>query len=185
LGDIQGTRQYEGLGGTAVSGQILMRMHADLERAQSALRGMSGPDAAKAKAEIDLLDKRIQVFRILVDNCRNGLEYQYQLDFAKNGRLRRPVEFQEHLTDITEWNQLKRIARLEMDNATLLAKLLEENPDAVLIDVAEGDEVESIRVLGKDLAAQLRRKVQIMVRHWEDYERLFDEEKPKPAPNEP
>jgi hypothetical protein len=185
LGDIQGTRQYEGLGGTAVSGQLLMRMHADLERAQAALRGMSGADAAKAKAEIDLLDKRIQVLRILVDNGRNGLEYQYQLDFARNGRLRRPVEFQEHLTDITEWNQLKRIARMEMDNATLLANILEANPDAVLLDVAEGDEVESIRVLGKDLAAQLRRKVQIMVRHWEDYERLFDQEQPKPAANEP
>jgi hypothetical protein len=186
LGDIQGTRQYEGLGGTAVSGQLLMRMQADLERAQERLRAMAAsPAVARNKEALELMDKRVQVLRILVDNSRNGLEYQYQLDFARDGRLRRPIEFQEHLTDITEWNWLKRIARHEMDNSTMLADLLEANPNHVLIDTADDNREESIRVLGKDLPAQLRRKVQLMVRHWEDYERLFDEEMKPPAPNKP
>jgi hypothetical protein len=36
-------------------------------------------------------------------------------------------------------------------------------------------------VLGPDLAQQLRLRVKIMARYWEDYERLFDEEKPLPG----
>jgi hypothetical protein len=167
LGDIQGTRQYEGLGGMAVSGQLLLRMKVDLARARQDLQRIK---------TMPLLDKRIQVFEILVENCRNALQYQYLLDFMKGGRLKRPIEFQQHLTDITEWRAIKEVARREMDSSIVLAELLEANKD-VLIDTAKTQGDESIRVLGPDLAKQLRRKVQIMAAHWEDYERLFDEEK--------
>ncbi len=176
LGDIQGTRQYQGLGGTAVSGKILERMQSELTRARADLRTISSAPALRA--ELELLDKRMQVFSILVDNCRGALEYQYLLDFARNGRLRRPIEFQEHLTDITEWRAIKDLARREMDNSILLAELV-SSTQGVLIETAKTPQEESIRVLGPDLANQLRRKVKIMVSHWEDYERLFDEESPK------
>ncbi len=180
LGDIQGTRQYEGLGGMAVSGQLLVRMRVDLLRARDNLRRIAATPAAAAwKQRLDLLDKRIQVFGILVENCRNALSYQYLLDFMRAGRLHRPIEFQEHLTDITEWREIKEIGRREMDNATVLADLLEANKE-ILIDTTKTSAEENIRVLGPDLASQLRRKVKIMVAHWEDYERLFDAEIPKP-----
>jgi hypothetical protein len=139
-------------------------------------------DLARARQDIQrvknmpLLDKRIQVFEALVENCRNALQYQYLLDFMKGGRLKRPIEFQQHLTDITEWRAIKEVARREMDSSIVLAELLESNRD-LLIDTAKTQGGESIRVLGPDLAKQLRRKVQIMAAHWEDYERLFDEEK--------
>lgn len=178
LGDIQGTRQYEGLGGMAVSGQLLARMQADLTRARAELRTITAP---ALKDELDLLDKRMQVFGILIDNCRGALEYQYVLDFARNGRLRRPVEFQEHLTDITEWRTIKDLARRELDNSIVLADLI-DSTSGVLIDMAKTPEEESIRVLGPDLSSQLRRKVKIMVSRWEDYERLFDQEMPEPGP---
>jgi hypothetical protein len=184
LGDIQGTRQYQGLGGAAVSGQILMRMKADIAEARGLVsRIAAAPAAAQAKAGLELLDKRLRVFDILIDNCRDGLEYQYLLDFMKGGRLRRPVEFQEHLTDITEWRQIKDIARREMDNSIVLAEMLESTKD-VLLDLARTKEEENIRVLGPDLAGQLRLRVKIMAKYWEDYERLFDQEKPLPAGGE-
>jgi len=180
LGDIQGTRQYQGLGGTAVSGQLLVRMKGDIAQARELIRKAAASAAAGRKAEMELLDKRLRVFDILIDNCRDGLEYQYLLDFMKGGRLRRPIEFQEHLTDITEWRQIKDIARREMDNSIVLAGLLESTKD-VLLDLAKTKSEENIRVLGPDLAKQLRRRVEIMARTWEDYERLFDEEKPLPG----
>jgi hypothetical protein len=96
----------------------------------------------------------------------------------KGGRLLRPIEFQEHLTDITEWRQIKDIARKEMDNSIVLAGLLDANKE-VLIDTTKTSAEENIRVLGPDLSIQLRKKVKIMVAHWEDYERLFDLEKAK------
>lgn len=181
LGDIQGTRQYQGLGGAAVSGQLLARMKADIAQARELTgKAAASPGAAARKAELELLDRRLRVFDILMDNCRDGLEYQYLLDFMKGGRLRRPVEFQEHLTDIPEWRQIKDIARREMDNSIVLAEMLESSRD-VLLDLAKSKEEENIRVLGPDLAAQLRLRVKIMAKYWEDYERLFDEEKPLPA----
>ena len=36
--------------------------------------------------------------------------------------------------------------------------------------------VENIRRFGPDIVDQLRRKIDIMMDHWEDYERLFIEE---------
>ena len=184
LGDIQGTRQYQGLGGAAVSGQLLARMKADIAEARGLISRIAAtPAAAQAKGGLELLDKRLRVFDILIDNCRDGLEYQYLLDFMKGGRLRRPVEFQEHLTDITEWRQIKDIARREMDNSIVLAEMLESTKD-VLLDLARTKEEENIRVLGPDLADQLRLRVKIMAKYWEDYERLFDQEKPLPAGGE-
>lgn len=176
LGDIQGTRQYEGLGGAAVSGQLLARMKADVAEARRLIASIAASSPAR-RAELALLDRRLRVFDILIDNCRDGLEYQYLLDFMKDGSLRRPIEFQEHLTDIPEWRQIKEIARREMDNSIVLADMLESGKD-VLLDLARTKEEENIRVLGPDLAQQLRLRVKIMARHWEDYERLFDREKP-------
>ncbi len=182
LGDIQGTRQYQGLGGAAVSGQLLVRMKQDIAEARSLVaRIAASPAAAAQKAELELLDRRLRVFDILIDNCRDGLEYQYLLDFMKGGRLRRPIEFQEHLTDITEWRQIRDIARRQMDNSIVLAEMLESTRD-VLIDMAKTKEEENIRVLGPDLARQLRLRAKIMAKYWEDYERLFDQEKPLPSP---
>ncbi len=63
-----------------------------------------------------------------------------------------------------------------MDNSIVLADLLESTKETLIATTPTSAE-ENIRILGPDLPAQLRRKVKIMVRHWEDYERLFDPEK--------
>jgi hypothetical protein len=171
LGDIQGTRQYQGLGGMAVSNTLLVRMAGDLERARTAIRSLPKSPA------MDLLDLRLRVFRALIENARNGFEYQYLLDLTKNGQLKRPVEFQEDLTDITQWRMIKDVARREVDNTLLLIDLLTSPaPPAPVLDLAHPPAKENIRVLGPNLVDQLRRKVKIMMAHWEDYERLFDDE---------
>ena len=172
LGDLQGTRQYQGLGGAAVSKNLFARMVVDLERARGDIRGITTVGGAGVRAQLDLLDVRLQVFEILVENCRDAIEFQYLLESARDGRLRRPVEFQEHLTDIPEWRAIKDVARREMDNASVLAGLL-QSQKAPLIDVSKTSGEENIRVLGPDLIEQLRKKVKIMIAHWEDYERLF------------
>ncbi|MBL8217332.1 MAG: hypothetical protein JNK87_41815 [Bryobacterales bacterium] len=180
IGDLQGTRQYQGLGGMAVSNTLLVRMAGDLETARGKLRGLrEGASAAGLRARLDLLDARLRVFRVLIENCRNGLEYQYLLEQTSRGRLRRPVEFQEDLTDITQWRAIKNVARREIDNTLVLIGLLESAPATPLLDLAQPPAQENIRVLGANLVDQLRRKVNIMMAHWEDYERLFDREKKK------
>jgi len=169
IGDLQGTRQYQGLGGMAVSSSLLVRMSGDLERARGWIKTLP------KSAAMDILDLRLRVFRTLIENARNGLEFQYLLELTQNGRLQRPVEFQEDLTDITQWRMIKDVARREVDNTLALIGLL-HSPPAPVLDLAYPPAKENIRVLGPDLTDQLRRKVKIMMAHWEDYERLFDEE---------
>ena len=180
LGDLQGTRQYQGLGGAAVSNNLFVRMLSDLDRARGDIRTIEETAGAGLRQKFELLDARIQVFAILVENCRDAIEFQYLLETAKDGRLRRPVEFQEDLTDIPEWRAIKDVARREIDNSSVLAGLL-QTQTGPLIDVTKTTEEENIRVLGPDLIEQLRKKVKIMIAHWEDYERLFVDEKRTPA----
>jgi hypothetical protein len=147
-------------------------MAGDLDRARAAIGSLPKSPA------MYLLDLRVRIFRALIENARNGFEYQYLLDQTKQGQLRRPVEFQRDLTDIVQWRMIKDAARREVDNTLLLIDLLTAPPPpAPVLDLAHPPAKENIRVLGPDLVDQLRRKVKIMMAHWEDYERLFDEEK--------
>ena len=180
LGDMQGTRQYQGLGGWAVTNKLFVRMISELNSARADLRTIGETAGADRKPRFELLDARLRVFQILVDNCRDAIEFQYRLDIARSGRLRRPVEFQEDLTDIPDWRAIRDVARREIDNSSVLIDLL-QSQNAPLIELAKTREEENIRVLGPDLVDQLRRKVKIMIAHWEDYKRLFvDEESKEP-----
>jgi hypothetical protein len=155
-------------------------MLSELNRARADLRTIGKTAGADRKQAFELLDARLRVFQILVDNCRDAIEFQYRLDIARNGRLSRPVEFQEDLADIPDWRAIKDVARREIDNSSLLIDLL-QSPKAPLIELAKTPEEENIRMLGPDLIDQLRKKVKIMITHWEDYERLFiDGERKQP-----
>ncbi len=157
-------------------------MLSELNRARADLRTIGETAGPDRKQGFELLDARLRVFQILVDNCRDAIEFQYRLDIARNGRLSRPVEFQEDLTDIPDWRAIKDVARREIDNSSLLIELL-QSQKAPLIELAKTSEEENIRMLGPDLIDQLRKKVKIMIAHWEDYERLFiDEERKEPKP---
>ncbi len=175
LDELQGTHQYQGLGGMALSDKLYVRMLAELERARGDVRKLRETGGATQRQQYELLDRRLQVFQALVNNCRDAIEYQYYLDIAKGWKLRRTVEKQEDLTDIPEWRAIRDTARREIDNSAVLIDLLQSQP-ALLIDLAKSSGEENIRVLGPDLVDQLRRKIKIMIAHWEDYERLFIKE---------
>jgi len=183
LGDLQGTRQYEGLGGAALSNNLIGRMLADLNRARGDIHAIDDVAGGDRRQRLELLDARLRVFEIVADNARDAIQFQHLLDSTKDGRLRRPVEFQEELTDIPEWRAIKDIARREIDNSNALIALLQSHK-APLIDLAKTSGEENIRVLGPDLVDQLRKRVKIMIAHWQDYERLFVGEE-RTAPKSP
>jgi hypothetical protein len=175
LGDLQGTRQYQGLGGAALSGNLFVRMLFELDRARADVHTIREAASAGQRKQYETLERRLLVFQFLIQNCRDAIEYQYNLETIKGWKLRRPVEIQQHLTDITEWRAIKDVARREIDNTNRLIDLL-RSQEAPLLDLAKTSGEENIRVLGPDLVDQLRKKVRIMIAHWEDYERLFVEE---------
>jgi hypothetical protein len=175
LDELQGTHQYQGLGGMALSNKLFLRMLAELARARDDVRKIEQTGGEGGRQRYELLDERLRVFQALVNNCRDAIEYQYDLDTAKAWQLRRPIESQEQLTDIPEWRAIRNAARREIDNTAVLIDLL-QSQKAPLIDLAKTNGEENIRVLGPDLADQLRKKIRIMIAHWADYERLFIKE---------
>jgi hypothetical protein len=178
LDETQGTHQYQGLGGMALSDKLFVRMLTELDRARADLRAIASASGER-RQQAKLLDDRLRVFEVLVNNCRDAIDYQFDLDSIKDWRLRRPIETQQELTQIPEWLAIRDTARREIDNSAVLIDLL-ESQNAPLIDLAKTTSDENIRVLGPDLIDQLRQKMKIMIAHWEDYKRLFIEND-KPA----
>jgi hypothetical protein len=129
-------------------------------------------EIAKALGE-PVLAHRFEVFNCFLKTASTAIDYQAQLD-----RARRKPDF----PDDPAWDSQTRIgwdhqmmmevARAEIDNVAVLIGLLGENPGDYLVLAPTTDE-EDIRLLGPDIIAQLRKKLEVMNAHWEDYERLF------------
>lgn len=175
IDETQGTHQYQGLGGMALSDKLLVRMLADLDKARADLGAIEATASGERLRQLKLFDRRLRVFEAIVNNCRDAIDYQFYLDTIKGWNLRRPIETQQELTQIPEWLAIRETARREIDNSAVLIDLL-QSQEAPLIDLAKTNGDENIRVLGPDLTDQLRKKIKIMMAHWEDYKRLFIDE---------
>lgn len=176
LGEMQGTYWFgRGGGRPYFVDSLFQRMLAQLRSARDAAGRLGERAPAEQRAEFVTLHTRLGVLECLVANCMNALDYQYYLDVSKGWDLRRTHEDVETMHTIQEWLLIRDVARREIDNTTALLALLDTG-HADLIDLAPTPEDENPRTLGPDLRDHLRKKIQIMIRHWEDYERLFIKE---------
>jgi len=170
LVDIQAMRMYEGWGARLLVQNILEKVTGNLNRAEAtALRLREGSGSPE---EWELLSQRLAALQCLVRGAGDIVEYQAQLDRVKalGGKPDpNPVLGAESGWDRTD---LMRLARDEIDNAMRLRQLL-LSAQGPLLDLAPSPAEETIRRLGPDLPAQLKRKMDIMNAHWEDYKRLF------------
>jgi len=66
----------------------------------------------------------------------------------------------------------RKIARAELDNMYELIACI-ENAEGKVIEHALTSEEESVFMLDTDIAAALRHKCEVMLDHWQDYERLY------------
>ena len=170
LVDIQAMRMYEGWGARLLVENILEKVTGSLIRAEviaSRLR-----ESSSSPAEWELLGQRLATLQCLVRSAGDIVQYQAQLDRVKalGGKPDpNPVLGAQSGWDRTD---LMRLARNEIDNAMRLRQLL-LSAKAPLLDLAPAPAEETIRRLGPDLPAQLKRKMDVMNAHWEDYKRLF------------
>ena len=171
--DIQAMRMYEGWGAKMLVQHVIEGTDRPLRQAIACaerLRAAAKDDASRH--EWELMGKRLEVLQCLIRTTDNMVSYQAQLDRVKSLGLKpepNPVLGTQNGWDRTD---LMQTARSEIDNAVKLKALLEGTQEP-LIDTAPTAEEESIMRLGPDLPAQLKRKIDIMDGHWEDYKRLF------------
>jgi bacterioferritin (cytochrome b1) len=163
-------RMYEGWGARLLVQNIIEKATRSLSRAEAlALRLREG---SPSPGEWELLGQRLAALQCLVHGADDIVQYQAQLDRLKalGGKPDpNPVLGAQSGWDRTD---LMRLARNEIDNAMRLRQLL-LSAKAPLLDLAPNPAQETSRKLGPDLAEQLKRKINIMNAHWEDYKRLF------------
>jgi hypothetical protein len=170
LVDIQAMRRYEGWGARLLVENIVEKTTASLSRAEAAAARLR--DGSKSPAGWELLGQRLAALQCMVGGAGNVVAYQAQLD--RVAALGGKPDPNPVLGASSGWDRtdLLRLARNEIDNAMRLRQLL-LTAKGPLLDLAPTSAEETIRRLGPDLPAQLKRKMDVMNAHWDDYQRLF------------
>jgi len=171
--DIQAMRPFEGWGARLLVQRVYEMVEVKLKKAEGHADNLieMQKDAEAAK-EWEDLRIRLAVLRSLIRTIDNVVAYQALLDLVHSRNYEpevNPVLGTRSMWDRTE---IMRIARNEIDNAASLKKLLDSS-DVPLIRTAVTAEEETIRILGPNIASQLKLKIDIMNAHWEDYKLLY------------
>jgi hypothetical protein len=171
--DIQAMRMFEGYGARLLVQRVYEMVDQKLNKAEKLtdklLRQEKSSETAK---RWEALKNRLAVLHSLVRTIDNVVSYQALLDLAHNRNI--SPESNPVLGTGPSWDrqEIMRIARNEIDNTANLKKILESSK-IPLIQEAVLPKYETIRMLGPDLTSQLKRKIDIMNAHWEDYKKLY------------
>lgn len=128
---------------------------------------------SEARKRLRLLAARIGAYACLVATARNTIMYQYAVDtcgqpqFAPN-----PMDYDDNIIYDQRGCTLRKLARAELDNIHDLIGCLEE-AEGEVIEHARTPAEENVFMLDVNLVAALRHKVEVMLNHWQDYERLY------------
>ncbi len=171
--DIQAMRMYEGYGAHLLFQRVIETVVPGVEGALKRTRKIrdAAPDET-ARARWDLFGRRLEALVCLLHSADHMVAYQAQLDRVKS--LAVAPEPNPPLGAQNSWDRtdLLQTARQEIDNTVRLLHLLQNTPQPIL-DLAAIPGEETIMRLGPDLPAQLKRKIDLMNAHWQDYDRLF------------
>jgi hypothetical protein len=178
LSDIQAMRMYEGWGARLIFQRVIeITSPKVLDAAARAGRLAASSEGTEPRQNWSVLQVRLEFLDCLLRCADNMVGYQAQLDRVKGIGARpepNPVLGTQSSWDRTD---LEAKARTEIDNTVHMLNLMAASP-APLLDLAPTPDEETIVRLGPDLIQQLKRKIETMNAHWEDYGRLFTEPNP-------
>jgi len=139
--------------------------------------------------ETELLTKRLQLLVHIRHNTQNCIGYQDSLKYVGVDYLASEVpepsaegvggeseqEFRSRLAAVLEhWQELRGVARDEIDNTLAIIRLLESvDSPADLISMAATPEEEDVFTFGPDLIEHLRKRIEIMMGHWHEYQEIY------------
>jgi len=171
--DIQAMRMFEGYGARLLVQRVYEMVMANLTKAERLAQGLEENELdSSRKEEWHNLVNRLAVLHSLVQTIDNVVAYQALLDLAHSRNVKPEENPVLGVGESWDRQEILRIARNEIDNAVRLKKILESS-DAPLIHNSIIPEYETSRVLGPELVSQLKNKIDIMNRHWLDYNRIY------------
>jgi len=177
LVDCQAMRPFEGWAARLLLTFVFDRVDSAVERARTLASELAAELDGEQAATYEGLERRLSVLSCLLTNSRNAIDYQAIRDQVRERGVEpdpTPV-----LGTQSSWERdfmLDR-ARSEIDNTLELIDLLEGSDERIL-QCADSEAGEDIRLLGPNVTEELARKVEIMHDRWDDYRRLFTEPNP-------
>jgi len=174
LMNLQGFTPIKGYSGGLLGAQSLNDVLAHLDRA---IRGVTqvaaATDRPAATSELRAMELRLRCLANLYRTTRHAVQYQAildQTDYQQKlvERTIYPLEGDQRLRD------LQRITRAEVDNTHELIQLLERAGSTRLLVLASKESDEDIFLLSPQLVTQLKKKIELMLRHELDSHRLYE-----------
>lgn len=169
---ILGKPIFHGDGVVWMTRWTLTEAQAKIQTALGRLNAISTTDPA-TKKRLQILADRLKVWDCILKNAQFVIQYQHALNISSIPRFgANHMDFDDNIQFDQRALELRKIAREELDNTMTLIKLLENAP-APLLDCAPSKEEETVFRYGPDIVASLRKKMDIMLNHWHEYEQLF------------
>ena len=146
-----------------------------LKGAQASLNAVAQKiEDEEAAQRVSLFEARVGALACLAANIKNTIMYQYALDIKDQPQYGpNQMDYDDNIVYDQRALNLRKIAREELDNIAELIEILESHPDQEVVASAACAEEENVFRLGPGLVSDLRRKMEIMMDHWQDYERLY------------
>jgi hypothetical protein len=169
LMDCQASKMISGPTGTWLAGKMIIRALHHLEKADVLTDQLRSADTGMSRLQF-----RLRVLKCLLRNVMHTSQYQDLLERASNGFAEREVD--RGGTARVLGVNLQGLVRAESDNIEELITLLEASESNPLL-TAEREEGETIFELAPlpALVAQLRLKVALMRKRYNDHLRLISE----------
>ncbi len=169
LMNLQGFELINGFSGSLLASNLLNQAINHLESALKDIARLR--ENVSDKKALELLELRLKVLVCFYRNARNTIQYQDILD--RTDYEHPPKEENIYPMDGDQkLREIQNVTRNEIDNINELIGLLESSP-VPLVEVAPSMSEEDIFLVGPNIVEQLRKKVQIMLRHQLDVYRLY------------
>ncbi len=174
FGLIGGKGVFRGEGVTWSARWSLHEASQSLKGARATVLGLAErAEDAGARGRLRLYAARIGALACLAENVKNTVMYQYALDTIGQPQYGpNMMDYDDNITYDLRTLNLRKIAREELDNIGELIELIESVPGKV-VAFADTPDAENPFMHGPDMVAQLRRKMTIMMDHWQEYEQLY------------
>jgi hypothetical protein len=168
--DCQGSRQFDGRKHI----QYFLRHLASARRKYNNARACLARAAErKGKHHEELREQAtaLEILECLLINIWNVAEFQTRVEAVK-ARLEAEPAYRTSEAIKTERGEINNLIRSEIDNTHRLAGMLERTGCRHLV-LAPTEQEETPFLLGPEFVTDLRRKAEIMLRHWKDVDRLI------------
>lgn len=134
---------------------------------------LAGKTKSQAADRLRLYAARLGAYACLAETARNTIMYQHALDVSDQPQFGpNMMDYDDNIIYDQRALVLRKIAREEVDNVADLLEIL-DSEKGVVMQHARTPAEESVFMMGPRLKADIRRKLDIMMDHWQDYETLF------------